>query len=254
MRAKRQNRRFWRLAVNMLFFYLRHGDPIYNPNSLTELGKKQAEALAKRLATFGLDEIYSSTSTRAKMTAEPTCRLLGKSYTELDWCNEDYAWEEMTAMRSDGSRHWLFHDEENIMRIITPEVMALGERWYDAPAFAGCNYEKGVKRVDNKTDEFFASLGYVHDRKNKFFRVEKANDKRIALFAHQGFGMLFLSSLLDIPYPFFSTRFDTMCSGMTVIAFDEMNGICVPKVLELSNDSHIYKENLPFLYNKKYQF
>lgn len=37
----------------MLFYYIRHGDPIYDPDSLTPLGKRQAEALGKRLATHG---------------------------------------------------------------------------------------------------------------------------------------------------------------------------------------------------------
>ena len=36
----------------MLLFFIRHGDPIYNPDSLTDLGKKQAEALVKRMAGF----------------------------------------------------------------------------------------------------------------------------------------------------------------------------------------------------------
>ena len=39
----------------MLFFYVRHGDPIYNPDSLTPLGHEQAKALSKRFATYGLD-------------------------------------------------------------------------------------------------------------------------------------------------------------------------------------------------------
>ena len=56
----------------MIFYYVRHGDPIYDPDSLTELGHKQAAALAKRFTLTGLDEIYSSTSMRARMTAEPT--------------------------------------------------------------------------------------------------------------------------------------------------------------------------------------
>ena len=32
----------------MLFFYIRHGDPIYSPDSLTPLGRRQAEALGRR--------------------------------------------------------------------------------------------------------------------------------------------------------------------------------------------------------------
>lgn len=38
----------------MLLFYVRHGDPIYNPDSLTPLGERQAEAVAKRLALHGV--------------------------------------------------------------------------------------------------------------------------------------------------------------------------------------------------------
>ena len=60
----------------MLFFYVRHGDPIYDPDSLTPLGHRQAEAVAKRLALYGLDEIYASTSNRAVLTATPTSEIL----------------------------------------------------------------------------------------------------------------------------------------------------------------------------------
>ena len=31
----------------MTFYYIRHGEPIYNPDSLTELGHRQADALSK---------------------------------------------------------------------------------------------------------------------------------------------------------------------------------------------------------------
>ena len=43
----------------MLLFLIRHGDPIYEPDSLTPLGKKQAEALAKRLALYGIDRVFT---------------------------------------------------------------------------------------------------------------------------------------------------------------------------------------------------
>jgi probable phosphoglycerate mutase len=70
----------------------------------------------------------------------------------------------------------------------------------------------------------------------------------VALFAHQGFGLAFLSHILDIPYPVFSMHFDTTHSGVTVIEFKNEDGICVPKILTLSNDSHIYKDGLPTNY------
>jgi broad specificity phosphatase PhoE len=57
----------------MLLFYVRHGDPIYDPDMLTPLGERQAESVARRMALFGIDEVYSSTSDRAMQTARPLC-------------------------------------------------------------------------------------------------------------------------------------------------------------------------------------
>ena len=61
----------------MLLYIVRHGDPIYNPDSLTPKGHLQAKALAKRFALHGLDKIYSSPLIRAQQTAKPTCDILG---------------------------------------------------------------------------------------------------------------------------------------------------------------------------------
>ena len=50
----------------MLLYFIRHGDPIYVPDSLTPLGHRQAEAVGRRLALHGLDAVYSSPSNRAR--------------------------------------------------------------------------------------------------------------------------------------------------------------------------------------------
>lgn len=60
----------------MLFFYVRHGDPTYNPDALTPLGRRQAEAVGRRLSAFGVDKIYASTSTRAIQTAQPAAEMM----------------------------------------------------------------------------------------------------------------------------------------------------------------------------------
>ena len=75
----------------MLFYYIRHGDPIYDPDSLTPLGERQAESVAKRLTLHGIDEIYASTSNRAILTAKPTAEILKKEIRELDFANESHA-------------------------------------------------------------------------------------------------------------------------------------------------------------------
>ena len=55
----------------MLLYYIRHGEPIYDPDMLTELGKRQAEAAAERRAPAGIEKIYASTSSRAIQTSRP---------------------------------------------------------------------------------------------------------------------------------------------------------------------------------------
>ena len=72
----------------MILYYVRHGDPIYNPDGLTPLGKRQAEACARLLCRTGLDEIYSSTSQRAIDTATPTAEILKKEIKLLDFAHE----------------------------------------------------------------------------------------------------------------------------------------------------------------------
>jgi len=88
----------------MLFFYIRHGDPIYNPDSLTPLGHRQAEAVGRRLAQFGMDKIYASTSNRAIQTAQPLCELVKKDLTQLDFANENHAWQELTVVENEQQR------------------------------------------------------------------------------------------------------------------------------------------------------
>lgn len=239
----------------MFLFYVRHGDPIYNPDSLTPLGTRQAEAVAKRLALYGIDEIYSSTSNRAIQTAQPTCEILKKQATLLDFANESHAWRDLTIEKEDKSgKIWLFHNPKTVDLFNSKEIRDLGDRWFDHPEFADYDYEKGIGRIYDEADKFLGDLGYEHIRYSGKYRVKESNEKRIALFAHQGFGLAFLSCLLDIPYPIFSTHFDMTHTGVTVVHFPEKDGYTVPKVLTLSSDSHLYKEGLPTKYHNAWYF
>ena len=235
----------------MLLYYVRHGDPVYDPDSLTPLGRRQAEAVAKRLAQYGLDEIYVSSSNRAKETVQPTCDILKMRAAELDWANERYAWADFAVEEQDGKKQWCFFIPRYMELFNTEEIIRMGDRWYDSPEFNGTSFKNGILRVQKEADSFFERLGYKHDRSRHLYIPEEPNDKRIALFAHQGFGILFLSALLDISMPQFATHFDLSHSSVTVIEFKDTGGIVIPKVLTLSNDSHIYKEGLPTKYNNE---
>ena len=241
----------------MLFYYIRHGEPLGVPDySLTPLGKEQAEALAKRLCLFGIDRVFASPTLRTMQTAQPICYLLGKEITPCDWADEGIVWNEFTVPHPKYEHTWAFFDPEYLEIFSSPEVRALGERWYEHPELAGLNFKAGVERVNAALDEFFLSLGFRHDRENARYEVvgEHLNRDRVALFAHQGFGMSFFSSMLDIPYPMFCTHFDFSHSSMSVINFEPRGKYVYPHVLQTANDSHLYREGIITGYHNSIKF
>lgn len=235
----------------MLLFILRHGDPIYNPDSLTEKGHLQAQALAKRLALYGIDKIYTSPLIRAKQTARPTEILLNKTAQVEEWASENKAWESF-ILKSEN--RWFFHSSlANKLR--EPEITALGLKWYEHEIFNNSNCKEGYKSLLDSSDEFLARHGYIHDRENLRYIAKEPNDERIAVFCHQGFGLAWLGTMLDIPLPTVWSTMDITHTGMTVIEFrTDKEGICNAKMLTMSNDSHLYKEGLPTKYNNYLYF
>ena len=241
----------------MLFYYIRHGEPLGVPDySLTPLGREQAKALAKRLCLFGINRVFASPTLRTMQTAQPICDLLGKEITPCDWADEGIVWNEFTVPHPKYEHTWAFFDPKYLEIFSSPEVRALGERWYEHPELAGLNFKAGVERVNAAVDEFFLSLGFRHDRENARYEVvgEHLNRDRVALFAHQGFGMSFFSSMLDIPYPMFCTHFDFSHSSMSVINFEPRGKYVYPHVLQTANDSHLYREGIITGYHNVIKF
>ncbi len=238
----------------MLLFYVRHGDPVYDPDSLTPLGLLQADAVAKRLARYGIDKIYASSSNRARLTAKPTCDILGKQATVLDWCHENHTARDFYFPNKNGVSTWCFCMQDYIEAFASREVRDLGDNWYTHSAFKENTFGDGVERVKREAFAFLKELGFQYDEQKGMYKSSKCGNKRIALFAHQGFGLLFLSTIMRIPYPAFATRFDMTHTGVTVIEFPETDGYVLPRILTLSNDSHIYSEGLPTKYNNTVYF
>ncbi len=232
----------------MLFHYVRHGDPIYNPDSLTPLGERQAEAVGKRLALHGVDRVFSSTSNRAILTSKPTCELMRiPEPTLLDFAEEGLTWRRVATVNENGVNTWAFYSGKHVELFTSPEVYELGHRWYEHPELT--EFKEGFEAIYNDIDEFLLSLGYEHIRYTGRYKIVKPNNERVALFAHQGFGIAFMSCVLDIPYPIYCTRYDICHSGITTINFQEYGEYAVPKVLVHSSDAHLYKEGLPTKYN-----
>lgn len=227
----------------MLLYIIRHGDPIYNPDSLTELGKRQAEAIGKRLAVHGVDRIYSSPLIRAQQTAEP-CSILTKKEVVIEpFFSENNAVQYFWDRRIEKPT-WVMVSMQKELR---STVKKYGENWFEDPRFEGVPVKAGRDYFLTESDKFFESLGYKHDRKNCKYITENPSNERIAVFCHEGFGLSWIATILDIPLPVIWANFSVSHSNMTVIDFTGKE--CTPKIITFSNDSHLYKEGLPTKHN-----
>lgn len=231
----------------MILYYVRHGDPIYQPNQLTPLGHMQAHAMAKRLAVAGIDEIYCSSSQRAMETAQPLCDILKKEMILQEWCNEKYAYRTLSVPGPE-KRIWGFNDADTRKLWATREILDLGHSWYEHPAFRDTTFKTGILDIHKHADVFLEMLGYRRDDELLCYHAIRENHRKIALVAHDGMGGAILSHVLGIPYPQFVLRTGMGHSTVTVVEFRERDGLVIPRVRTYSNDSHLYREGYPTEY------
>ena len=232
----------------MLFYLIRHGDPDYSTDSLTPLGRRQAEAVARRLSVHGLDRIYSSPMGRAQQTAQPTAELLRLPIGIEDWSSEAHAWEELTEIDEKGKKRWVWDCKTRLEASEKERPILTMNNWMEMPSVAGTTIKAGYDRIQAASDEFFARHGYVREGLN--YRIVKPSDERIALFAHAGFGHAFLGVLLGIPPQFLWSTFDMTHCGISIFHFaNHSDGWTQPRCLSFSDTSFLYEARLPMKYN-----
>lgn len=194
----------------MLIYFIRHGNPCYDPDSLTERGHYEAEETGKFLLTRNIDRIYSSDSKRAFQTAEHFANLAHKEIAQFHWASE-YVSGDYFGTTING--HFEFFDT-------APQFREACYRdqddplWYKNEPWCNMRMKEGSDLFDKEIDNWLASMNIIHDRSKKEYFVKDGAPKSVALFSHGGVGMKFLTSMLDInlvKFPVLFRGFDT-CS------------------------------------------
>ena len=81
----------------MRIIFVRHGEPNYEKDCLTEAGHLQASAVAERLREEEISAVWSSPLGRARETADVTASLLNLPVQTLDFMRELH-WAAVTGL------------------------------------------------------------------------------------------------------------------------------------------------------------
>ena len=219
----------------MKLLIVRHGDPDYAKDSLTEKGWREARYLSERLIKMGIDDFYVSPLGRARATASFTLDRLGQTAEVKDWL------QEFPARIEEPSRP----GEQKIAWDWLPEDWTTEERFYQADHwFEVENMRKGhVKalydQVVHGLDEILARHGYV--REGNYYRTDQGNTDTVALFCHFGVECVMLSHLLHIsPMPLWHGSCALPSSVTTLVTEERRKGIASFRMLSFGDLSHLY--------------
>ncbi|MCR5277889.1 MAG: histidine phosphatase family protein [Lachnospiraceae bacterium] len=216
----------------MRIVFVRHGEPDYERDCLTELGKVEAELAAKRLASENITEIWSSPLGRAKETAEITARALGLPVKTLDFMREvHWGSTDGKPLFADGHPWYIADDmSRRGIDLNRPD-------WRETPDFRTNSVLECIDEIANGIDKWLENLGYK--RKGPYFEhlVQEEEHKTIALFSHGGSSCAAISHILNLPFPYACALLHFDHTGISVLRFDRRKGNTTLPCLELANDS-----------------
>lgn len=225
----------------MKLIIVRHADPDYSIDSLTESGWKEAEALKERFQSIQVDSCYVSPLGRARDTARVA--LEGKNIEPVvkDWLREFNCPVKKPRLA--------YLDEEECVWDWFPvdwtarPVFFDKDRWMYEPELTVAGVSEKHEAVIRGFDELLKEHGYERDGMN--YRAVNPSHETVVLFCHFGLKCVLLAHLMNIS-PMILWH-STCCapSGVTVLNTEEREeGIAAFRMASYGDISHLYQAGL----------
>ncbi len=173
----------------MRLIIVRHGDPDYENDTLTEKGCREAMLLSDRLSRLDVKDFYCSPLGRAKKTASYTLDKMGREAVICPWLQEfniDVADHETGEPR-------LAWDQLPAFWTGVPEFYDK-DKWVDVPMMSDADMRGEVKKVTDGLDEIIKAHGY--ERCGNYYRAVTPNTDTVVLFCHFGVTCVMLGHLI----------------------------------------------------------
>ena len=220
----------------MKILIIRHAEPDYKNNTLTNKGFVEAEYLSDKLQHSSITHIYSSPLNRAVLTAKPTAEKINKEIEICDW---------LTEFRGKVT----LDDEKRIPWNMMPRIWQEESDVFNIKTFKKSNLyssENMIEEYEYVVDNFDKLLeNHGVKRENLIYKGENNNDT-IAIFCHFALGMVLASHLTGIsPVLLWQTMFLPTSSVTEFVTEERVKGEFVFKCKQMGDTSHLYIKGEP---------
>lgn len=219
----------------MKLVFVRHGDPDYVHDSLTEKGRTEAEILSKRIAKMTVRDFYCSPLGRAQETAACSLEKIGREAVTYDWLREfpGYILDEQTKKRR---IPWDLMPRDWTVR---PRLYDK-EQWLSEPLMQTGDVAEVYARVCAGIDSLLAGYGYVRD--GGMYRVQGGNEDTIVFFCHLGITFAIMAHLIGLsPVVLWQGFFVAPTSVTTLVTEERIPGEVFFRCIGLGDISHLYE-------------
>lgn len=176
----------------MRLLIVRHGDPDYEKDSLTEKGWREAALLAERISKLDVAAFYVSPLGRARDTASLTLEKMGRTAVECSWLRE--FWPGIIRPDAGGreTQAWDWLPEDWTSR----EEFFGRDTWRENPVMCQGGVGEAWQTAAEGLDALLAEHGYV--REGYLYRAQRPNRDTVVLFCHFGVECVLLSHLMNV--------------------------------------------------------
>ena len=232
----------------MRIIFIRHGDPNYENDSLTEKGIREAKLLAKRVEKWeDITQFYCSPLGRARKTASYSLDAVGREAVICEWMKEfAYFIDDPVT-----GRHGVPWDLMPAYWTEIPEMYDK-EGWKNTELYRSNEaLLPAYREVCDGLDRLLASYGYT--RHNNYYltdptkKSDAANaEDTIVIFCHLGVTCFMLSHLLGIsPVPLLH-GFYLAPTSVTILASEErMDSNAIFRVQVMGDVTHLLSGGEP---------
>lgn len=241
----------------MRILFIRHGDPDYVHDTLTEKGHREAKALAETAEDLQLGTCFMSPLGRAQHTAEYSLKRTGKTAEILEFLREFPAGvnvnisEELLSAypdsyrKMDGNRYLPRIAWDMLPGYLTSHPEYLDRHGWRTSEAARCSDIVEVyDRVTKEFDEFLASYGYI--RENDHYRVEQESRETVTFFCHYGITCVLLSHLWNVsPFALWNGMVMVPTAVTELFTEEREQGTAYFRARRIGDMSHLYLAKEP---------